>query len=226
MPIRTPIGVPVPPRYARPQVRPRPFAESSEPDAAPTGTYPYLRTVLAPRFADLPAEQIAALMEGEYGPGAAEQYDEYLESLFGDIGRFVSRAAPVVANIAGGVVKGATTGSSLGLPGIIGGAVAGGVGQGFASYGKGPLRDIGRGINTGIGLAGQFTGTGRIGSALGGALSDVGQGKNVLNAGLGAVAGIAGGMGGGGALGQLAGLAGGRGGAGGALGALAGLAGG
>lgn len=222
MSLRTPGRAPVSPRYAQPQVRRRPVAESTEPDAAHVVTYPYLRSVLAPQFAGLPAEQLSSLMEGEYGPGAAEQYDEYFESFLGDVGRFVSRAAPVVANIAGGVVKGAATGSSLGLPGIIGGAIAGGVGQGLASYGTGTLRDVGRGINTGIGLAGQFTGTGRIGSALGGALSDVGQGKNVLNAGLGAVSGLAGGMGGG-ALGQVAGLVGGRSGATGAVGSLAGL---
>ena len=196
----------------------------------PAGQYLFLRSVLAPQYAALPAEQLAAVMESEYGPGAAEQYDEYFEGFFGDVGNFFKKAAPVVANIAGGVVKGATTGASFGLPGIFVGAVTGGVGQGLASYGSGTLRDIGKGINTGIGVAGQFIGTGRIGSALGGALSGIGQGKNVLTTAVGAASSLAGGaLGGGlggGALGQLAGLAGGRGGYGGAISSLAGLAGG
>jgi len=221
----------------------RRYSENSEANASqsmPAPAYPYLRSVLAEQYAALPTAQLEALMESQYGPDAAEQYDEYFEGFFSDIGRFAAKAAPVVANIAGGGVRGATTGASLGLPGIIGGAVAGGVGQGFASYGSGTLRDIGKGINTGIGMAGQFTGTGRIGNALGGALSGIGQGKNVLNTAVGAASGLLGGAAGGGALGggalsSIAGLAGGRGGTGGALvgllgggqgGALAGLLGG
>ena len=217
-------------------------SEASAPDSAVTVEYPFVRSVLAPEYASLPNSQLKALMEAQYGEGAAEQYDEYLEGFFGDVGKFISntasdvgkfavKAAPVVTNIAGGVVRGATSGASLGLPGIIGGAVAGGVGQGFASYGSGTLRDIGKGINSGVDLAGQFSGTGRIGNTLGGALSGIGQGKNVLNTALGAASGLAGGaLGGGalggGALGRFAGLAGGQGGAGGAISSLAGLAGG
>ena len=202
--------------------------EATESESAPVTVvkYPYLRTVLSPEQAVLPVEQLEAFMERQYGRGSAEQYDEYFEGFFGDVGSFITgaattvgkavvQAAPVVANIAGGVVRGATTGASLGLPGIIGGAVAGGVGQGFASYGSGTLRDVGQGINTGIGVAGQLTGTGRIGSALGGALTDIGQGKNVLNSALGSVSNLAGGalggVMGGGAMGKVAGLVGGQG---------------
>ena len=199
--------------------------EATESESAPVTVvkYPYLRTVLSPEQAVLPAEQLEAFMESQYGRGSAEQYDEYFEGFFGDVGSFITsaattvgrgvvQAAPIVANIAGGVVRGATTGASLGLPGIIGGAVAGGVGQGFASYGSGTLRDIGKGINTGIGVAGQLTGTGRIGSAVGGALSGIGQGQNVLNSALGSVTSLAGGALGGGAVGKVAGLVGGQGG--------------
>lgn len=202
--------------------------EAIEPEFVATATkYPYLRSVLAPEYAALPTEQLEALMESQYGQGAVEQYDEYFEGFLSDVGKFAAKAAPVVTNIAGGVVKGATTGASLGLPGIIAGAVAGGVGQGFASYGSGTLRDIGKGINTGIGVAGQFTGTGRIGSSLGGALSDIGQGKNVLKSTLGAASNLAGSaLGGsalgGGTLGKIAGLAGGQGGVGSAISGLQG----
>jgi hypothetical protein len=201
--------------------------------------YSHLRSVLAPEFAALPTEQLEAMMESHYGAGSAEQYNEYFEGFFGDVGKWVSgaasdvgkfavKAAPVVANIGGGVIRGATTGASLGLPGIIGGAIAGGVGQGFASYGTGTLRDIGKGMNTGIGLAGQFTGTGRIGNTLGTALSGIGQGQNVMKTALGAASSLAGGaMGGGamggGALGKFAGMAGGQ---GGLTSALSGLLGG
>lgn len=226
-----------------------------DPNAAALPTYPYLRSVLAPEYASLPAAQLAAFMEFEYGEGAAEAYDDYFEGFFGDVGNWVShaardvgrvaqQAAPVVANIGGGVIKGATTGAALGPVGIIGGAITGGVGQGLASYGSGSLRDIGKGINTGLGVASQFTPTGRIGGTLGGALTDVGQGKNVLKTALGAASGLAGGALGGGALGggglgQAAGLLGGQGGStralagllggqsqGGTAGALAGLLGG
>ncbi len=205
-------------------------------DAGSIATLPFLRSVLAPEYATLPHAQLEAFMEGEYGEGAAEGYDEYLESIFGSIAKFASKAAPVVANIAGGVVKGASSGAALGPFGMIGGGLAGGVGQGFASYGKGPLRDIGMGLNTGLSVAGQLSPTGRIGASVGGALSGIGQGKNVLHTALGAASGMVGGGSAGGALGSLAGLAGGRGGAlagllgggkgGGPAGALAGLLGG
>ena len=73
----------------------------------------YLRQVLAPQYAVLPATRIRAQMEALYGPGSAEAYDEYLEGLFSsigsalssaarDVGKFAAKAAPVVATVGGG----------------------------------------------------------------------------------------------------------------------------
>src|SRR5689334_17867041 len=107
--------------YQRPQPREsllRNRAEDTEaddPDLSPIVKYLFLRSVLDPQYASLPNKQLEALMEGQFGEGAAEQYDEYLEGFFGDVGNFISgaardvgrvaaKAAPVVANIAGGVV--------------------------------------------------------------------------------------------------------------------------
>lgn len=185
------------------------FAEAAE----STTSLPLLRSVLNPEIAALPHVQLVEFMESEYGEGAAEQYEEYLEGFFGDVGKFFKKAAPIVTNIAGGVIKGASTGAALGLPGIIGGAVAGGVGQGFSSYGKGTLRDIGKGLNTGLGVASQFSPTGRIGGTIGGAVSSIGKGRNVLRTAVGAATNLVpGGLGQGGAATALTQLIGGRGG--------------
>jgi hypothetical protein len=84
-------------------------------------------------------------MERMYGAGSAEAYDEYLEGIFGDIGRALSsaasdvgrvvqKAAPVVANVGLGALKGAAAGSAAGLPGIIAGAAVGGAGAGLSSW--------------------------------------------------------------------------------------------
>lgn len=204
--------------------------------------FPYLRSVIDPQYRGLPADDLEALVDAQFGEGSADEYEAYLEGLFGDVGHWIShaatdvgrvavKAAPYVANVGGGVIRGATAGASLGLPGIIGGAVVGGVGQGFASYGSGTLKDIGQRLNTATNIAGQFSGTGRIGASLGGALSDVGRGKNVLSAAVGAASGMMGGAGGAGsALGggsglasALTGLAGGR---AGGIASLAGMLGG
>jgi hypothetical protein len=177
--------------------------------------YPLLRSVIDPQYRSLPADELESIMARQFGEGAAEEYEAYLEGFFGDVGHWVShaasdvgravvKAAPVVANIGGGVLRGATAGASLGLPGIIGGAIAGGVGQGFSSYGSGTLRDIGQGLNTATNIAGQFSGTGRIGASLGGALSDVGRGRNVLGAASSAASGLLGNIGGGSSLGAAA----------------------
>ncbi len=173
--------------------------------------FPYLRSVLDPQYRSLPADELESLMTAQFGEGSAEAYDAYLEGIFGDVGKWISgaasdvgraaaKAAPVVANIGGGVIRGATAGAALGLPGIIGGAVAGGVGQGFSSYGSGTLRDIGHGLNTATNLAGQFSGTGRLGATLGGAVSDVGRGRNIFGAATSAASGLLGGGTGAGAL--------------------------
>ena len=91
--------------------------------------YANLRQVLGDRYAALPDAAIRAQMEAALGPEAAEQYEEYLEGMFDDIGRafssaagnvahFVTKAAPVVATVGGGALQGALAGSSAGLPGI------------------------------------------------------------------------------------------------------------
>lgn len=90
--------------------------------------HPNLRAILDPKYASLPPAEIEALMEGVFGPDAAERYEGGSKSIFDDIGgailspardvgRFATKAAPVVANIVGGALKGARAGSVLGLPG-------------------------------------------------------------------------------------------------------------
>ncbi|MGH9200332.1 MAG: hypothetical protein ACRD2A_03745, partial [Vicinamibacterales bacterium] len=49
--------------------------------------YPYLRQVLAPEYASLSNLQIEQWMDADYGDGAAERYEEYLEGIFDDVGR-------------------------------------------------------------------------------------------------------------------------------------------
>ena len=193
-------------------------------------TYSYLRQVLEPGLAVAPASVIRLRMEAEFGEGAADIYNDQLESIFGDIGKFVSKAAPIVANVGGGIVQGAMAGSSLGLPGIIGGAVVGGAGKALSTYGGGgTLGKIGGALTGVTNIAGQFSPMGRIGASIGPAISGlagIGQGKagamgaatGVLNGILGAATGGAGG----GALGSLLG----GGGAGGAAKALTGMLGG
>lgn len=209
--------------------------------------YLHLREVLDTPYAGLPDAEIRSLMEDMYGPGSAEHYEEYFEGIFGDIGRAfssaasdvgraVQKAAPVIANVGGGVVQGALAGSSLGLPGIIAGAAAGGAGTALKSYGSGTARDIGGALSGLTGLAGQFSPLGRVGSAIGPAIGGLagGGGQGAGGAVASALGGLFGGGGKpllGGALGNaaisaLAGI-GGRSGAGGAAAsALGGLLGG
>lgn len=176
--------------------------------------YPHLRQVLAPELALLPGAHLQAYMAEQFGEGAAEHYDEMLEGIFDDVGRALSKAAPVVANVAGGVARGAMSGSALGLPGIIGGAVLGGAGTAMSSYGKGPLRQAGNMMNMGVNTVGQFTPMGRAGQAVGATVSGLArggfrpaafarQGRQLLGSALGSVTGGA--AGGGGAAGQALG---------------------
>jgi hypothetical protein len=145
--------------------------------AAPidAGSYPYLRQVLSPQFATLSTEALESFMDERFGAGSAQQYDEYLEGFFDDLVSTVKKVAPIVGNVAGGAVKGAMSGSSLGLPGIIAGAVAGGAGTALSSYAKGPLKDVGQALNTGVDVASQLTPMGRLGGQIGGAVSGVSQ---------------------------------------------------
>ena len=195
--------------------------------------YPYLREVLDTPYAGLPAAEIRSLMEGMYGPNSAEHYEEYLEGIFGDIGRAfssaasdvgraVQKAAPVIANVGGGVVQGALAGSSLGLPGIIAGAAVGGAGTALKSYGSGTARDIGGALSGLTGVAGQFSPWGQVGGAIAPAIRGLASGGG-RGAG-GAVASALGGLlGGGGASGAAASALGGLlgGGGGGATGGAA-----
>jgi hypothetical protein len=192
--------------------------------------FPNLRLVVAPEFAALPAPALAAHIDRLYGEGAAEEYEEYLEGFFDDIGRGISsavntvanvarQAAPAIAKVGGGALQGALSGSSLGLPGIIGGAVLGGAGAGLSAYGKGAAHDIG-GVLSGVtNIAGQFSPMGQLGGALGSAVSGLagGGGRGAAGAAVNALGGLLGGPaggalnGGGGALGALNGLFGGGG---------------
>jgi hypothetical protein len=133
--------------------------------------YPSLRQVLTPDLAIAPSAAIRERMEARFGEGAAEAFDSHVESIWGDIDRFAAQAAPVVAQVGGGALRGAMAGSSLGLPGIIAGAAAGGTGAALSHYGGGTARQIG-GALTGItGLAGQFSPMGQVISAAGPAIS-------------------------------------------------------
>lgn len=202
--------------------------------------FPNLRQVLDERYAVLPAAAIRSHMEAAFGPGAADEYEAYLEFSFDDIGkafssaardvgRFASKAAPVVANVGGGALQGAMAGSALGLPGIIAGAAVGGAGAGLSKYGSGAARNVG-GILSGVtNIAGQFSPAGRVGASLGPAISGLAGGGRggAAGAAVNALGGLLGGLSGGGAggaAGALGGLLGGGGaGLGGAAGALGSL---
>lgn len=192
------------------------------------GQYPNLRGVLAPQYAGLPAEEIEALMESMFGPDAAEHWEDELEG----IGDFFKKIAKPIANIGGGVVKGALAGSALGLPGIIAGGLAGGVGTGLSTYAKGPARNVGNVLGTVTNVAGQFSPMGKLGSTLGSAVSGLAGSNKRAAAGtaLSALGGVLGKGGAGTAVSALGGLLGGGrsqgGGAGAALGALGSLFGG
>ena len=196
-----------------------------------------LRQVLAPQYAIMPTGQIRAHMEAMYGEGAADAYDEYLEGIFdgivkgissaaSDVGRFAAKAAPVAATIGGGALQGALSGAQFGLPGIIAGAAIGGTGAGLSKYGSGAARDVGGALSGVTGLASQFSPLGRVGAAVGPAISGLAGGGRGGPAGaaMSALSGILGAVGGGagpaGALGSLVGGA--SGGAPGALGSLLG----
>jgi hypothetical protein len=197
----------------------------------------HLRQVLHPDYAMLPHAELCELMDEVYGPDAAERYDEYLEGIFGsigkafssaarDVGRFAAKAAPAIATVGGGVLQGAMAGSALGLPGIIAGAAAGGVGAGLSKYGSGAARSVGNVLSGVTSVAGQFSPAGRVGASLGGAVSGLASGRNGAGAAINALGGLVGGRAGSAAAGALGALASGRGIQGAALGALGSIAGG
>jgi hypothetical protein len=216
----------------------------SSPPRNPVHQYSNLRQVLSPEYAGLPSAEIRVLMEANFGPESAENYETYLEGIFDDIGktfssaasdvgRFAAKAAPVIATVGGGALQGALAGSALGLPGIIAGAAAGGTGAALSKYGSGTARKIGGALTGVTGLAGQFSPMGRLGGSLGGVVSGLAGGGGGRGA-AGGAPNILGGLLGGGAGGAtasalggfLGGGSGGGGGAGQALGALTSLFGG
>lgn len=204
----------------------------------PNDPFPHLRESLAPEYAELAPEQIEDLIEQTFGPEiSAEQFEEIFGAIgraardvgravggvARDVGQFAQKAAPVVGGVLPGIAQGAMAGSALGPFGMLGGAILGGAGSALAQHGKGPLRDIGKAVGTGLNVAGMISPAGRMGGVVSG-LAKGGLG-GLLQGGLGALGG------GGGAGGVLQGILGG-GGAGGlgqvaqtALGALGGPAG-
>jgi hypothetical protein len=187
--------------------------------------YPHLAGVLGPDFATLSNRDIEAWMDGEYGEGSAEHYEQYLEGIFGsigkafkaaakDVGKFATKAAPVIAQVGGGALQGAMSGAALGPIGMIGGAAVGGTAAGLSKYGKGTAKGIGGVLQGVTGVAGQFSPLGRIGSAAGSAISGLASGKGlkgVAGAALGAVGSMIPGGAGGQALSAVTGLLGGKG---------------
>ncbi|MBB1492723.1 hypothetical protein H5395_14515 [Paracoccus sp. MC1854] len=144
-----------------------------------------LRQVVQAQLAAMPTAQLRHVVDGTFGPGTAEGIDEDLEGIFGDIGkalssaardvgRFASKAAPGIASIGGGVLKGAAAGSALGLPGIIAGAATGGVGGGLSTYGKAAARQVGQALSGVTQLAGGLTPMGQLGGTLGSAVGSLG----------------------------------------------------
>jgi hypothetical protein len=199
--------------------------------------YPNLRNLLAADYAALPAEDIEALMESVTGE-SAERYEAELEEIFGgigralsaaarDAGRVASRAAPAIATVGGGALQGALAGAPLGLPGIIAGAAVGGTGAGLSRYGRGAARGVGGALSGITGLAGQFSGAGRVGTAVAPLISGLAGGntRGAAGAAVNALGSLLGGQGGA-AVNALSGLLGGRGGGANALGALASVFGG
>ena len=198
--------------------------------------FPNLRQILDARYACLPAPAIREQMEAAFGPGSAEDYENYLEFSFGDVGNafssaardvghFAAKAAPAVATVGGGALQGALAGSQFGPLGIIAGAATGGVGAGLSKYGSGTARDIGNVLSGVTNVAGQFSPAGKIGATLGSSISGLAGGGRggVTGAAVNALTGVLGGAAGsaGGTAGVLGGLLGGN-----AASALSGLFGG
>jgi hypothetical protein len=97
--------------------------------------YIHVRRTMAPEYAGLPAAEIEALVERNFGSAVtAEDY----ENIFGAIsqaaqgvgralGGVAQQAVPVLQSALPGAVQGAAAGSSLGPWGILGGAALGGL---------------------------------------------------------------------------------------------------
>ena len=98
--------------------------------------YPVIRSVADPSIANLPAEDLEAelLRQGIRA--------EDMESFLSDIGSALSKAAPVVGQVAGkalpGIISGAAAGCALGPWGCLGGALVGGVTSALSGGGSKP----------------------------------------------------------------------------------------
>jgi hypothetical protein len=162
--------------------------------------FPILRASLDPRFAQVDPDQLRALVQQVYGPGASP---EDVESFFGSIGRGFQQAAGAVGRFAKqalpGIASGAAAGSMLGPWGALGGAIVGGAGSVLAQSRNPTARAIGGGINTAANVVSTVRGGGA-----GGALGALGS---IAGGGLGAAGNPLAGRQGGGASQLMAMLA-------------------
>ena len=156
--------------------------------------YPLVRSVADPRIANLPTEDLEAelLRQGI----SAEDMEGFLSdvgSAFSNAGNaishVVSKAAPVVAQVAGkalpGIISGAATGCALGPWGCLGGALVGGVTSALTSGG---------GKSPGPQPSGVAGGIASALPAVAGALGGGGVASGIASA-LPAIAGLVGGSG-------------------------------
>ena len=134
--------------------------------------YECLRGALAPEYAKLSPEQIEALIETTFGPGASA---EDVEGIFGSvgnafshvgktIGRVAKQTVPIVGRALRGMMQGAMAGSALGPFGMLLGAATGGAGSALGGQ-RGAAGAVGKVLNTGLGMAGTLGGGGLLGTA-------------------------------------------------------------
>jgi hypothetical protein len=106
----------------------------------PEASYEGLREALAPEYADMPTEELEAVLEWSSGA-----HPEELESIFGTIadigtrfGRGLQQALPVVAQRLPGIAQGAAQGAALGPYGALAGGFLGGITGGTTPPGQPP----------------------------------------------------------------------------------------
>jgi hypothetical protein len=154
--------------------------------------YPLIRSAADPNIANLPTEDLEAelLRQGIRA--------ENMESFFSDIGNFVSKAAPVVGQVAGkalpGIISGAATGCALGPWGCLGGALVGGVTSALTNSGGGQpgAGKPGKGSPSASGIVGTLASAV---PAIAGALGGGGGMASGIASALPAIAGLVGGGG-------------------------------